>query len=256
MDLDPNHIDLGWIASRAAAWGWVLARVAGLCWTLPTMALPGVDLRVRTLLAVVLGVVLAPLIEQAAGPPPAGSALAGLFLVELLVGVLLGWSAGLIVAAARQGGELVGAQAGLSASALFDPDTGLELSPLGHLYGLIALGVFLAMDGPLASMEVLIESYRAIPAGTWVLNEHSASRAFAEVGSALALSLRVAAPPALSLAVAGIALGWIGRLAPAVPLLALSLPVRSVLGILLVSLSLATLVATLGQAWAAWPWGL
>ena len=60
---------------------------------------------------------------------------------------------------------------------------------------------------------------------------------------------------AIALVVAGLMLGWIGRLAPAVPLLALSLPVRSLLGIVLVFLSLMTLAATLSQAWTGWPWG-
>ena len=50
---------------------------------------------------------------------------------------------------------------------------------------------------------------------------------------------------AIALVVAGVVLGWIGRLAPAVPFLALSLPVRSMLGVVLVFLSLATLAATL-----------
>ena len=71
-------------------------------------------------------------------------------LVEGLGGAALGWSAALIVAGARQAGELVGLQAGLSPAALLDPEAAEELTPLGHLYGLVALAVFLALDGPLA----------------------------------------------------------------------------------------------------------
>jgi flagellar biosynthesis protein FliR len=255
MELDPSQLDLTWIVSRGAAWGLVLARVVGLCLTGPTTAIPGVDLRFRVLLGIALGAVLVPVVVTGPAPSPGTTAFLGVLLTELLVGALLGWSAGLVVAAARQAGELVGAQAGLSASALFDPETGLELTPLGHLYGLVALGVFLAMDGPLVLASALIESYGALPPGAWLLEQHSVTRAFAEVGAALALALRAAAPVALALAVAGIALGWIGRLAPAVPLLTLSLPVRSVLGIVLASLGLTTLTATLCQAWSRWPWG-
>ena len=126
---------------------------------------------------------------------------------------------------------------------------------MGQLYGLIALAVFLAMEGPLVLVGALVESYRAVPAGGLGLNEGAVSQVFAQVGGALALSLRAAAPVAIALAVAGIVLGWIGRLAPAVPFLALSLPVRSMLGIVLVFLSLATLAVTLSQAWRSWPWG-
>ena len=61
---------------------------------------------------------------------------------EVLVGAGIGWSASLVIAGARQAGEIVGAQAGLSAAALFDPEAGEDLTALGHLYGLVALGVF------------------------------------------------------------------------------------------------------------------
>ena len=60
---------------------------------------------------------------------------------------------------------------------------------------------------------------------------------------------------AIKLVIAGISLGWIGRLAPAMPLLSLSLPIRSMLGIVAVALSLTTLVSTLWLAWSRWPWG-
>jgi flagellar biosynthesis protein FliR len=254
-NMDLIHLDQFWIAAHAPIWVLVLARVSGVCMTAPLTVVPGVDWHLRIILSLLLGVVLIPVLEPMIGSFPAGTPVAWLALMELLVGGLLGLSAGLIVAAARQAGDLVAAQAGLSASALFDPETGEELTPLGHLYGLIALAVFLAMEGPLVLVGALVESYRAVPAGGLGLNEGTVSQVFAQVGGALALSLRAAAPVAIALAVAGIVLGWIGRLAPAVPFLALSLPVRSMLGIVLIFLSLATLAVTLSQAWASWPWG-
>jgi flagellar biosynthesis protein FliR len=171
---------------------------------------------------------------------------------EVIVGGLLGWSAALIVAAARQAGELVSAQAGLSAAALFDPATGDELTPLGHLYGLIALAVFLALDGPVMLVGAMIESYLAVPAGGFVITAETVTQVFAQVGEAFALSLRAAAPPAIALCLAGIVMGWIGRLSPAVPILAHSLPVRAILGIVLVALTVGALAATLSQSWTHW----
>jgi len=255
MNMDLTHLDQFWIVAHAPVWVLVLARVSGVCMTAPVTVVPGVDWQLRIMLSLMLGVVLIPVLEPMIGSIPAGPRIAWLALMELLVGGLLGLSAGLIVAAARQAGDLVAAQAGLSASALFDPETGEELTPLGHLYGLIALAVFLAMEGPLVLVGALVESYRAVPAGGLGLNEGAVSQVFAQVGGALALALRAAAPVAIALAVAGIVLGWIGRLAPAVPFLALSLPVRSILGIVLIFLGLATLAMTLSQAWASWPWG-
>ena len=65
------------------------------------------------------------------GARRAGRRWGGPCLVEVLVGAALGWSAALIVAGARQAGEVVGRQAGLSAAALFDPEAGDELTPAG-----------------------------------------------------------------------------------------------------------------------------
>jgi flagellar biosynthesis protein FliR len=99
----------------------------------------------------------------------------------------------------------------------------------------------------------LAESYHAVPAGGAGLSAEFALQAFARVGEALALALRASAPPALALAAAGVALGLLGRAAPSLQLVALSMPVRSALGMLLVGLGLAALVATLAAAWGAWP---
>jgi flagellar biosynthesis protein FliR len=245
-----------WLLGHAGIAALVLARVLGLAWTAPALGTPGLGARFRLLLAALLGAVVLPLVgpSLAAGAPAGWAALGRACLVEGLVGAALGWSAALIVAGARQAGELVGLQAGLSPAALVDPDAAEELTALGHLYSLVALAVFLALDGPLALARALVESYRVLPAGGVVLSAETAQVAFGRVAAALELALRAAAPTALALVLAGMALGLLGRAAPSLPLMALSLPVRFGLGLALVVLGLAALAATLAAAWGNWPW--
>jgi len=248
-----------WLLTHAGTAALAFARAAGLAWTAPGLATPGLGARPRLLLALLLAVVLAPVVPHegvGVGGGGAGWAAVGAAcLGEALVGAALGWSAALVVAGARQAGELVGAQGGFAPAALFDPEAGDEMTAVGHLYGLVALGVFLALDGPLALVRGLVESYRVIPPGGGALTEEAAAEAFARVGQALGLSLRAAAPAALALAMAGLALGLLGRAAPSLQLLALAMPVRAALGLTLVLLGLATLAATLAPAWSAWPGG-
>jgi flagellar biosynthesis protein FliR len=252
--MDLTQLDQFSIVAHAPVWILVLARVGGVTLTAPMMVVPGVPWSLRILLSLILGAVLIPVVEPMVGSFRAGPQLAWLAVMELLIGGLLGLSAGLIVAGARQAGDLVAAQAGFSTAALLDPEGGDELTALGHLYGLIALAVFLAMDGPLVMIGVLVRSYRSVPAGELVLSEGMLAQTFAQLGGALALSLQAAAPPAVALALAGIVMGWIGRLAPAVPIMSLSLPVRSALGLVLVFLGLAALAAMLSQAWTNCLW--
>lgn len=246
---------LVWLMGNAAVLALMSARVLGLAWTAPALATSGLGARFRLAMAALLGAVVLPLVGPSLeGSIPAGwVALGRACLVEALVGSALGWSAALIVAGARQAGEIVGMQAGLSPAALLDPDAGDELTPLGHLYGLVALMVFLALDGPIVLVRALVESYRVLPVGGMILSDETARQAFGRVGSALELALRAAAPTAVAVAVAGMALGLLGRAAPSLPLVALSLPLRFALGLLLVVLGLSALAGTLALAWNDWP---
>jgi flagellar biosynthesis protein FliR len=143
----------------------------------------------------------------------------------------------------------VAAQAGLSTTTLFDPESGEELTPLGRLYGLVAMAAFLSLGGPLALVRALGDSYAAIPAGQLGISRPTAMFAFGQAGRALELALRAAAPAAIALIMAGIALAWLSRTAPSLPFLVLALPIRVVLGTGLVLLGLAALAVTLAGAW-------
>jgi flagellar biosynthesis protein FliR len=252
---------LAWLIAHAALAALVFARTAGLAWTAPVLAAPGLDARYRLLLAACLGLIVAPAVVAAGAGAEAGmlepgwAAVGRACVVEALVGAALGWTAALVVAGARQAGDVVASQAGLSSAALFDAEAGEDVTALGHLYGLVALGVFLALDGPLALVRALVESYRVIPAGGGVsaVSPEVAHFAFARVGDALALAVRAAAPVALALALAGVALGLLGRASPSFQRAALMLPVRATLGLVLVLLGFATLAAALAATWDAWP---
>jgi flagellar biosynthetic protein FliR len=254
MALEIGDWNWPWVLSHAGVWAMVMARVLGLCLTAPVLAVPELDWRLRLLLAVVLGVVLIPVLDPLIVPPSDRSSAGWALVLEILTGGILGWWAALVIAGARMAGELVAAQAGLSTAALFDPETGEEITVLGRLYGWVALAVFLALDGPLVLVGALVESYQAVPAGRLLISEGTAALAFAHVGRALEVALRAAAPPALALCLAGIVLGWLSRAASSLPFIALALPIRSFLGVVLVLLSLGALVATLSGAWDTFPW--
>ncbi len=237
------------IAGQAWFYALVLARVAGLAWTAPALGTAGLGWRIRVGLAALITLAVAPAAGLGITRPPDLASLARLVPIEVGIGGLLGLTASLLVAGARQAGEMVGLQAGLSPAALFDPEAGEEMNPLGHLYGLVALGSFLAMDGPLKLVGSLVESYRAIPLGGLDLSMDTIDLAFGRVGWALSLAVRAAAPLALAMILAGVALGLLGRAAPSLQMMSLALPLRVGVGLLLVLLSLMALSGVMGGAW-------
>ncbi len=248
---------IAWLVGPLAPWALVLARTLGLAWTAPALSTQGLGFRARLLLAVTLTALIGPIVARHVSSPPDPASLGLACVAEVVIGAGLGWAGALVIAGARQAGEVVGAQAGLSPAALFDPEAGEGMTAMGHLYGLVALGMFLALDGPTELVRALVESYRAIPAAGPGPSADSAAWAFGQVARALELTLRASAPPALALTMAGLALGLLGRAAPSLQLVALSLPARTLIGLALAALGLATLAATLATAWGrAAPWDL
>jgi flagellar biosynthesis protein FliR len=105
------------------------------------------------------------------------------------------------------------------------------------------------VNGPLALVRVLADSYAAVPAGRFPISHETAADAFGQVGRALELALRAAAPAAIALIMAGITLAWLSRTAPSLPFFIMALPIRAVLGVVLVLLGLAALAMILSGAW-------
>jgi flagellar biosynthetic protein FliR len=206
-------------------------------------------MRTRLGLAMVLSALIFPLVDCPGVAGTSSIAFVWRCLAESLVGMSLGIAASLVIAGARQAGDVVGAQLGLSAASLFDPEAGDGQTPLGHLYGLIALAVFLGLQGPLQLVGALIESYRTLPVGSVAFSEQSVSELFGRVGGALGLAVRAAAPAALAVLLAGVAVGWIARSASAVQIMTLALPIRVVAGLVVVLVSLGILIATLDSSW-------
>src|SRR4051794_17244910 len=106
--------EIVWLLGHAGVLAMLLARVLGLAWTAPVLATPGLGGRFRLVLAALLGAIILPVIGPSLVPPDGWPALGRACLIEGLVGASLGWSAAQVVAGARQAGEIVGMQAGLS----------------------------------------------------------------------------------------------------------------------------------------------
>src|SRR5262245_19597679 len=102
----------------------ILSRASGMARTAPAWGAPALGWRLRLALAATLTAILAPAVGPGLEAPADGVALGRACAAEAAVGAALGMSAALVIAGARQAGELVGGQAGLWAAALLDPEAG------------------------------------------------------------------------------------------------------------------------------------
>lgn len=222
----------GWLLEFAA----VFARVGGVVMVAPVFGSRLVPRRVRLVLAAALSVfVLAAL-------PPAPAGLDPLALAaELALGVAIGFVLQTAFDALVVAGQLVSLGMGLGFANLVDPVHGASIPIVGQLYLLLATLVFLAMDGHLAMVALLVDSFRAMPPGTARLDPAAAGAVVEWGGRILSGAMQVALPAVVAMTVVNVAFGVVSRAAPQLNLFGVGFPLALVLGFVTLWMSLPSL---------------
>lgn len=202
-----------------------LARILGLIASAPLFSNRAAPQRVRLAAALVVTFALVPVLPPMPATP-AGSWLGLAILVEQsLIGLLMGFTLRLAFAAIDIAGELVGFQMSLSFATFYDPQAGGQTPVLAEFLGLLALLLFLALDGHLLTLQALAESFRLLPV-------RPTPFALAGIGELLAWSsvlfsagLLLALPMITALLIANLAMGVLARVAPQLNIFAVGFPV-------------------------------
>lgn len=245
----------------------VFARALGVAATAPGWGVAGVGWRLRLVLAGLLAMVLWPAASSVsiARLDVWPGALVSLSL-ELAVGVVLGLTGALVVAAIRQSGELIAAQAGISPASLLEMEPGAgasqDATPFAHLYAIVGLCVFLSWQGPLRLVDALARSYEALPIGLGLgagdnahVTDALHTLAFdlaARIGQGLGLAIQAAAPVGLALLVAGLAIAILARGQEGRSLSGMAWPLRWLIAVALAFICMPALAAITQVACDGW----
>jgi flagellar biosynthetic protein FliR len=225
---------------------WPFVRVGACFMVAPAFGAETVPARVRIVLAGSITLLIAPLLP--APPAVAAFSAAGALITvqQVLIGVALGFCLHILFDAVNLGGQMLANSMGLSMAFNIDPLHAHESGTpaIGQLYTLLVTLTFLALDGHLALIEVLVQSFTTLPVGTEGLGV-AGLNAVAGWGSQLfAGALAIALPGVTALLIVNLAFGVMSRAAPAFNLFAIGLPVSLVFGLVIVTVGLPAVQAT------------
>lgn len=229
-------------------------RISGALLAAPLFSATQAPPPVRVMLAVLFSVLLIPLIPERPSLSPLG--VEGLLRGgnELLIGLAIGFLLQLVFEAVMFGGQLIATSMGLSFSTLVDPQTGSAVPVLSQFLNLLALLVFFALDGHLAYLQVIGDSFRQWPVGSMPFSAEAAGTVLAAFSEVLRGGVRLALAAMMSLLAVQVALGVISRSAPSLNLFSIGFPITLLLGLLVLWQGLPALVDTLERlliaAWA------
>jgi flagellar biosynthetic protein FliR len=225
-----------------------LARLLGLFATAPVFSNRGAPARVRLAVALGIGIALLPAMPPMPEVVPASGIGLAIFGQQIFIGIAVGFMMRIVFAAVDMAGALIGMQMGLSFAIFFDPDAGGQTAVLSDFLSLLATLLFLALNGHLLMIEVLVRSFEWLPVGTATVRAEGWGY-IARAGAAVfAAGLLLSLPVIGVLLVANISLGVLTRAAPQLNLFAVGFPVTltaGFIGVLLIMSNFAPVLQSL-----------
>ena len=210
---------------------WPFLRILALFGAAPAFNSVSIPVRVKVALAFAVAVVVAGTIKQSA-PLDLSWATVTLVVEQVLVGLAIGFAMQLTLTAMQLAGEFIGMQMGFGFAAMFDFQSGFQVPVIANFFSLVALLLFVAFNGHLVLLGVLVKSFTVVPiaAGSGITAE--GWRALARAGAVLfQLGVWLALPVIAVLLAAHLAIGFVSRVAPQFNVMSMGFSIFMLVGI-------------------------
>ncbi len=229
---------------------WLIAmiRPGAALFAAPMFGARNVPIQLRLVLALAVGI-SGVSTSAMAFPTDTLVSLFGLLLVisEILVGLAIGFVLQIGFASALLAGEAISNVSGLSFAAMSDPSTGVMSTTISQYLSMLTLVLFLSMNGHLALMQIIADSYRALPPGqAWL--SFSAIGGIVQFGGLMfSAGLIIALPVGFVLLLVQIIMGLVARSAPALNLFAVGLPATILAAVVLLAMATPAMADAISQ---------
>ena len=131
-------------------------------------------------------------------------------------------------------GQIVGFQVGHALANLINPQSDAESPILANFYQAVALLIFLQLNVHHWLLRGLVKSFKYCPPGMVVAAPAAAETIWRAAGGMLLMAVQVAIPTLLATMLIDVALGFLGRASPQLPVLFVGISVKSVVAFLVV----------------------
>ncbi len=165
---------------------------------------------------------------------------AAAMLTQALVGLAMGLTMVMLMAAIQSAGALIDVFAGFSISTLYDPFADTTTSLFGRFYQLLATTMLFASNGHLLIARGFFESFRLIPADAYQPNV-IAKVLTLNLAQLFVAALEIAGPVVACLFLSELSMGLVSRAAPSLNVFSLAFPVRIGVTMLVVALAIPLL---------------
>lgn len=212
-------------------------RIGAMFMVAPIFSARIVNTRFRLMLALMLGVIVAPLLPPMPSVPLLSFQSIALIVQEMLIGVVVGFVFQVVFQVFVLSGQYMAMKMGLGFASMNDPTNGVQTTVLSQFFLMLVTLMFIAINGHLILISTIIDSFTTFPIG----NALPAAALFDVVklgGWMFASALVIALPVLTALLFVNIAFGVMSRAAPQLNIFAVGFPFTLIMGLVLIWLGL------------------
>jgi len=236
------------ISALVGSYFWPLVRIAAMIAAIPVFSSTFVPMRARLVLAIGITVVVAPVIP----PVPLVDALSiqGVLLIlqQALIGIVMGFIFHMVFAIFTIGGQVIAMQMGLGFATMIDPVNGSQAPVLSMFFILLVTLLFFIMDGHLAMIGLLANSFYSLPISAEFMEKQNFWSMASWASTMFSSAVLVALPAVTALLLINMSLGIIGRAAPQLNIFAVGFAITIATGFYIIMVSLPVVVVQFENA--------
>jgi flagellar biosynthesis protein FliR len=239
------RIDISWLPTLAAAFMLVFARVGATVMLLPALGETSIPVRVKLGIALLLTLIMLPLHQQAFQIDLQSMApLLVLMVHEILIGIVLGATTRVTLAALQVAGAVIAQQMGLGFVTSVDPSQGEQGVLIGNFLTMLGVTLLFATDSHHLLIAALNDSYKIFAPGESIATGDVAALATSAFAAAFKLGLQLSAPFLVFGLVFNIGLGVLARLMPQMQVYFVGVPLSIFAGFLIFAAVLTAMMGT------------
>lgn len=212
-------------------------RIGAMLSIMPIYGIRAVPAQVKLMLTIFITMAVAP--SLALPPPVDPFTWQGVLFIlqQVLIGLAMGVVFLIVFQAFVVAGHMIAIGMGLAFASMVDPGTGSQAPIVAQYFTIIATLLFLALNGHLLVIQMVVDSFEYLPIGTSFLNRDSLWL-IVEFGSYMfSAGVLIALPAITALLLINVAFGVVTRAAPALNIFAVGFPVTLLTGLVMLSLT-------------------
>ncbi len=216
----------------------VMFRVLGLALTAPLFSATAIPRRVKIGLAMAVAMMTFPMVQpMMPSELTFPQALAGV-VGEMMIGLGIGYGLSMIFAAAQLAGSMIDQQAGMALGHVLNPGLESSSTVMGQLLFFVVMGIFLAMNGHVAVVRALMESFAQVPPLGFQVTPSITDLLVGLMTSSFVLAIRLAGPVLTAIFLVTLAKGFISRTVPQLNILAVGFSITSMVALIMTAASM------------------